>query len=411
MQLLCFNQGWQAPNVFTLSPINSLACLIHWRVIVTTCKYLSLEKREEFATFCDETGAQLHLEVPKNVRTPTLGEPQGFKEVATGDHNSLQITVTPNPPKKPRLQYNETEANSSQSQVTANPCDNSTMRSNEVDAIDCHFHLDRTGSRVLKKSHKLSPDDLLTQILEFRQVVSPLVPVRLLGMVANFCDPDSYPTLFPSDSRLKISIGLHPRKVREFSQKLLSDLVGILNNPATVGLGEIGLDWTEPRITRSTQIQVFKDLLRVSDTNRVLILHLRGETPADFSVFHTGLEIVSSICRKSQPIHLHCFSGDLSVVASWATSFPNCYYGFNANVAHFGPQQVAALRAISLDRILLETDAPYSPPVKGISKSVQIINTPAFVGDVAKLVSEVRGVSLDRLLQASVKNAKDLYKF
>jgi TatD DNase family protein len=205
---------------------------------------------------------------------------------------------------------------------------------------------------------------------------------------------------------IKIVIGFHPRKVKEFNIGVLSKIQRLLTLPGVVGLGEIGLDWTEPQEVWEEQESVFRQILQNAGSWRVLVLHLRGKHSSDYSVYFKGLEIVQEICNSDQIIHLHCFGGDCEVVAAWATSFPNCYFGFTASVAWFRPEQVRALKAISLRRLLLETDSPYLAPGRGDKTR---INTPIYIGDVAGEVASRKGVALRELLRAATCNGRQVY--
>lgn len=178
------------------------------------------------------------------------------------------------------------------------------------------------------------------------------------------------------------------------------------SNPLVMALGEIGLDRTEPEHTWAQQDHVFKQLLRLSRPNKVLVLHLRGPSNHHSSdVLLAALHQVQKYCAETQKIHLHCFTGYKSDVEDWLERFPNCHFGFTARVSSFNQQQIGGLQAVPSDRILVETDSPYMP----VDKRNQF-NTPSYIGDVAQAVSRLRGDSVEHLLAVTVTNGQRLYQ-
>lgn len=105
----------------------------------------------------------------------------------------------------------------------------------------------------------------------------------------------------------------------------------------------------------------------------------------------------------TQRIHLHSFGGTVEQVVGWLEAFPNCYFGFSETVTSFDMYQVAALQRIPDNRLLLETDAPYSEgaPAKA--------STPVFLGDIGEVVSRHRGTSLAHIMQLTTQNGRNLY--
>ncbi|XP_070573552.1 uncharacterized metal-dependent hydrolase YcfH-like [Ptychodera flava] len=173
-------------------------------------------------------------------------------------------------------------------------------------------------------------------------------------------------------------------------------------------LGEIGLDYSAKPDKWPLQEKVFRLALPYCVRGKPLILHIRGASGDGCiaAVGRNALNIVREYCGREQLIHLHCFTGDKSVVRCWIEAFPNCYFGFKAGVSVFTSAKIDDLRDVPESRLLLETDSPYFPVPGGPRP-----NTPAFIGDVALLVAERRGIDLNRLLQLKVENTRRLYGF
>ncbi|XP_072181942.1 3'-5' ssDNA/RNA exonuclease TatD-like [Diadema setosum] len=138
---------------------------------------------------------------------------------------------------------------------------------------------------------------------------------------------------------------------------------------------------------------------------RILILHLRGVED------QTGVHVISRrliqrSCPGDQRIHLHSFSGDSLQVRARTARFPHCYFGVSALVRSLPDPQRTAVREIPLDRLLLEIDAPHLAPHPGMR-----YNMPCFLGDVGRLVADIRGLPLAWLMAVTTANAQRLYGY
>jgi len=115
---------------------------------------------------------------------------------------------------------------------------------------------------------------------------------------------------------------------------------------------------------------------------------------------------VGVLITLSDSSSVHCFGGTAVDVREWISAFRNCFFGFTASVAYFSKDQLQGLREVPLDKILVETDSPYLPPLPDV-----LCNTPAFIGNVGHLVSERKGVEYETIMHWSYENARKLYKF
>ena len=135
----------------------------------------------------------------------------------------------------------------------------------------------------------------------------------------------------------------------------------------------------------------------------MIVHHIRGSSAQHSSdILLAGLHYVKKACPPNQGIHLHCFTGNKTIVEDWSDDFLNTYFGFTARVTSFNWEQWEGLRAIPLNRLLIETDSPYMP--------VNRVNTPAYIGDIAEVVAQVRGIETRELLAATVTNGQQLYQ-
>ncbi|XP_072170032.1 3'-5' ssDNA/RNA exonuclease TatD-like [Diadema setosum] len=100
----------------------------------------------------------------------------------------------------------------------------------------------------------------------------------------------------------------------------------------------------------------------------------------------------------------HC--GDSLQVRAWTARFPHCYFGVSALVRSLSDPQRTAVREIPLDHLLLEIDAPHLAPHPGMH-----YNMLRFLGDMGRLVADIRGLPLAWLMAVTTANAQCLYGY
>ncbi|MCG8048540.1 MAG: TatD family hydrolase [Candidatus Thiodiazotropha endolucinida] len=272
-------------------------------------------------------------------------------------------------------------------------------------AFDSHFHLDRSLQHCGLPRHG-SLDDVLADVH-----VNEGERVQLVGTVAVFCDPVSYPSgqsLLDLPKDMHVAAGIHPRHAHRghrFVEESIQDLSVLLQNPRVKALGEVGLDHTEQMKNWHLQVDLLNRVLPLLQDHHVLVIHCRGmKNDCGTEVYLLLLHVLQQHVRPNQPIHLHCFAGNPYVLQRWLAVYPRTYFGFTNMVKSFRPDQIEALKSIEETRLLLESDAPYFPSM-GTQRS-----SPGQLFTVAKAVAEYRRISTDHLLDITVRNAEYLYQ-
>ncbi|MBK6089844.1 TatD family hydrolase [Ruminococcus sp. M6(2020)] len=188
--------------------------------------------------------------------------------------------------------------------------------------------------------------------------------------------------------------GIHPENLEGLPADYLERLTELLKHPRVLALGEIGLDyhWDIPR---DVQNRVFEEqLLLARELDVPVVIHDR-EAHGD----------VMALVRKYQPKGLmHCYSGSVEMLKEvlrlgMSISLGGTVTFKNARV----PVEVAA--AVPLDRLLLETDAPYLSPVPYRGKRNDSTN----IAYTAARIAEIRGLDAQELIDLTTENAKRLY--
>lgn len=200
------------------------------------------------------------------------------------------------------------------------------------------------------------------------------------------------------DHGLKVSGGLHPHEAVHWSDELRAKLERLAESDTICAIGEIGLDFHYDHSPRDVQEEVFRLQIRLARrVKKPIIIHTRE---AD--------ELTIRVLQEERADEtggvIHCFTGtqplaDAAVALGFFVSFSGIACFTNAEPL----RQIA--RTVPLDRFLTETDCPFLAPPPHRGKR----NEPAFVADVARRMAEVKGVAVEELGEATVRNFDRLF--
>jgi TatD DNase family protein len=187
------------------------------------------------------------------------------------------------------------------------------------------------------------------------------------------------------------SVGAHPHEAADHAATTAAELTAMATHPRVVGIGETGLDFHYDHSPRDVQEQVFRAHIAASRASGLpLIVHARE---AD--------DRIAGILREEQPAAgvLHCFSsGRFLAEAALDLGF---YISISGIVTFRNAEDLRAIvRDVPLDRLLVETDAPYLAPVPYRGKR----NEPAYVAATAAAVAALKGVEPGELAAATTAN-------
>lgn len=195
------------------------------------------------------------------------------------------------------------------------------------------------------------------------------------------------------------SIGIHPHEAAREPEIDTARLVELARHPKVVGIGETGLDYFYEHSPRDAQVKSFRAHIRAArETGLPLIVHTRD---ADED---TGRIIAEEMGKGAFPGLLHCFTSSRALAAqALGLGFYISLSGIVTFKSAAGLQETA--REIPLDRLLVETDAPYLAPVPKRGKR----NEPSFVVHTAAKVAELKGVDVETLGRATSENFLRLF--
>ena len=190
------------------------------------------------------------------------------------------------------------------------------------------------------------------------------------------------------------SVGTHPHNAHEELDITADDLVARARHSKVVAIGEAGLDYHYEYSPRDAQEQGFRTHIAAARMSGLpLVIHAR-EADADMARILT-----EEMGKGAFPAVLHCFTGgrDLAftgVELGLFVSFTGILTFKNSGAL----REIAA--ALPIDRILVETDAPYLAPGKFRGKR----NEPCYVVETAKVLAQTRGVSAEEIARQTSEN-------
>jgi TatD DNase family protein len=204
----------------------------------------------------------------------------------------------------------------------------------------------------------------------------------------------------PETPRIFASAGVHPHEAQLWDEAALSKLNNLLQEPEVIACGEIGLDYFYDHSPRETQKTAFRQQMEIAAAQRKpIIIHCRPSDKSTNAWDDTLNMIEKEWAAKGLGGILHCFTGE------WdhARRAMDCGFliSFAGNITFPKAQPIRDVAAqVSLDRMLIETDAPFLAPVPNRGKR----NEPAWVADVAEKLAEIRNLPVDEIASLTTEN-------
>lgn len=254
--------------------------------------------------------------------------------------------------------------------------------------IDTHCHL---------------VDEAFTQDVEACIVNAQEAGVQKIVLAC--CDENEFPRILDLCYRhpgvLFPSIGIHPENMAEdveFQFEKLKSLYEQYGKPLPIG--EVGLDlhWDKTRF--NDQIHLLEDQMDLAARNKLpLLLHIRDAMSEFLNLIRRRNDDNKGTMRPRGI--LHCYSGTAQE-AKEALQYGDFYIGVGGTLTYKKSQVPEVVKAIGIERIVLETDAPYLAPVPNRGKR----NEPAYTAYTARYLAELLGISSEEVSEITTRNAE-----
>src|SRR5258707_9514077 len=202
------------------------------------------------------------------------------------------------------------------------------------------------------------------------------------------------------------TVGIHPHEAKEVTQGHLDEMARLAQHPKVIAWGEIGLDYFYDHSPRETQKQVFSRQMELAAAAKLpIVIHCRPSDGTDNAWEDCLGMIKDQWAPNGLGGILHCFTGNVAQ-ATRALDM-GFMISFAGNLTFPKAQQIrdAALE-VPMDRMLIETDAPYLAPVPHRGKR----NEPAFVRETARKLGELRGLSMEGIGEQTSRNFYNFFK-
>lgn len=193
-------------------------------------------------------------------------------------------------------------------------------------------------------------------------------------------------------------IGLHPTSVKADYREELAEVEKHLATHRVYGIGEVGVDLYWSKDFCKEQLEVFDSQIQLALKHDLpLVIHSREAFAEIFDVLEA---------YRSCPIFgvFHAFSGDFSTYKK-IESLGNFKVGIGGVVTFKNSGLADVVAGIPLERILLETDAPYLAPTPHRGKR----NAPSYIPLIAEKIGQIKNITTEQVAEATSANAKAIF--
>ena len=196
------------------------------------------------------------------------------------------------------------------------------------------------------------------------------------------------------------SVGVHPHEAAAEPLADAAPLIERAGDPKVIGIGETGLDYFYQHSPRAAQAANFRAHIEAARRTKLpLIVHTRDAEDDTVAILR------QEMTKGAFTGVLHCFTGSKTLADA---ALDLGFYISASGIMTFKNSEAlrTVLKGVPLDRLLVETDAPYLAPVPHRGKS----NEPSFVAHTAAALADLKGVAVEELAHATTDNFFRLFR-
>jgi TatD DNase family protein len=252
--------------------------------------------------------------------------------------------------------------------------------------VDSHCHLDFEDFR----------EDLPATLARAR--AAGIVAMVCVGSGGDLATAERAVALAAKEPDVYAAIGIHPHDAGKLQPDWWTALEKLAKAPRVVGIGETGLDYFYDHSPRQVQREVFEAFLRLATAaKRPVICHVRDAHEDAIAVLRAGP-------LPDEGGVIHCYSGNRDHARAYLDL--GFHLSFSGVLTFKKADDIRSAAAYApVDRILVETDAPYLAPIPHRGKR----NEPAYVLHTLEALARVRGVTPSRAAEQTTANAFRLF--
>jgi len=251
-----------------------------------------------------------------------------------------------------------------------------------MDIFDTHAHYD-------DESYNEDRDELLTAMAQnnVKYIINQGIDISTSKFAISLSE--KYPHIYAA-------VGIHPEDVSK--EEDINEIKKLSHHKKVVAIGEIGLDYHYDNTNKDLQLKYFKAQLNLAnEVNLPVVIH-------DRDAHKDILDTLKTIKINNSGV-VHCFSGSVEMAKELIKL--GYYLGFDGPITFKNARTaLEVLDYIPLDKILIETDAPYLTPVPFRGKR----NNSMYLVHVINKIAEIKGITPEEISNITMNNAKKLFK-
>ena len=402
---LVFLQSHQLPPLQLGSPLTALpsvACLLHWQVLLALASHLSRKERDAL---------RCYLVTPPHHAAPSPGTNTGATS-ASAPSQRVQAARTAAAKAHQECQRQMLKG-TPRALPEAAPLGGAFSHLDYLS--DSHFHL-----HWLVKERLPSQSNRSVDLESLRQTFSTQEPSAIpLGTAVDSClleQSRRLPSTRATNSAVWLALGAHPNMAGKWNAGERTEAIQELkarlleNAGRVVAIGEIGIDLSLDECTSAFEgrqvsfLQEFVSTIQEHEALRSLplVLHIRDRS--------SKLKTAPTVCAQAlvdagvprdHKIYWHCFTGTSKDAEKWLETFPNTLFGVSPRAITSRPEVTAFFGSAPLEQLLVETDSPklqHAPTGRhGIA-----VRSPYHVGEVYKWLANLRNMGSVAVLSRTI---------
>jgi len=255
----------------------------------------------------------------------------------------------------------------------------------EYKVIDTHSHIylsefDEDRDAVIERAQRIGVEKILLPNVD-GETIAPMH--QLERKFTGFCHS---------------MMGIHPTSITADYESKLQEVKKHLDSRGYIAVGEIGIDLYWDKTFRNEQMEAFeRQIIWAKEKKIPIVIHSRD-------AFAEVFEVVEKQLDDNLSGVFHSFTGGIEE-AERVLAYKNFMLGINGVVTFKNTHLREVIKSLPLNKLVLETDAPYLAPVPKRGRR----NEPAYIERVAETIARVHSVSIDVVKEQTSENAKALF--